>query len=150
MDFEIKSEKDINELQETMKKKDVIVLYYAVWCGACKGMMPEWNNFLKVCEKKKISIGMIESNYLPLVKFDSNINGFPTIKKYKTNGSVIDYEGPRNAKAFLKFTKPSKKKPSKKKPSKKKPSKKKPSKKKPSKKKPSKKKPSKKKPSKKK
>lgn len=87
-------------------EKEVLVKFYAPWCGHCKTLAPHYDE-----AAKRLSAN---PNIL-LVKVDStlnevgglNIEGFPTLKYYGKDKSQapIDYSGPRNADGIINWLK---------------------------------------------
>ncbi len=65
---------------------NVIVLYYADWCGHCVRFKPEWNQFKKRLmaskEHKGCEVAEVEQSHLSHVPV-ANVQGFPTIKFYR-------------------------------------------------------------------
>jgi len=84
-------------------EKDVLVEFYAPWCGHCKQLEPIYE---KVAEHFK------ENSDVVIAKMDSTINeletikvtSFPTIKLFKKEtNEIIEYNGPRNFEGLTKF-----------------------------------------------
>lgn len=80
--------------------KDVLVKYYAPWCGHCKALAPTWADLAK-------DVADVED--LVIADFDATVNevpgleirGYPTLKFYpKNNKAGQDYDGDRDLDAF--------------------------------------------------
>lgn len=91
----------------TLRRGNVIVLYYADWCPHCVMMKPAWNNFIKDCKSNNVNINIaeVESQHIPNIKTSGDAEGFPTIKYYNNLQNNIPYEGDRTSTAFLEFAK---------------------------------------------
>ncbi len=85
---------------------DVLVKYYAPWCGHCKKLAPIWDQLAEELKDVK---------NLVIAKFDATANevdgleirGYPTLKFYPKGGknNAVDFEGERDIdglKAWLK------------------------------------------------
>jgi len=88
--------KQFNELV-LENDNDVLVKFYAPWCGHCKKLAPIWD---QVADDLKDVPGLV------IGKFDATANevdgvdvkGYPTLKFYPkgSKGSPIDFEGERD------------------------------------------------------
>lgn len=76
--------------------KDVLVKYYAPWCGHCKKLLPIW---------EELGTAFADNKDLVIAKFDAttneaegvNIRGYPTLIWYpKDNKAGVNYEGERD------------------------------------------------------
>ena len=83
--------------------KDVLVKYYAPWCGHCKKLAPVW---------EELAAGYKDEPNLVIAKFDATANeaegvevrGYPTLIFYpKGNKAGINYDGERDLESFRKW-----------------------------------------------
>ena len=88
-------------------KKDLLVEFYAPWCGHCKKLAPTWTNLAERYEssKDKVMIAKFDAtaNDIP-ASAGFRVQGFPTIK-FKPAGSSewLDYDGDRTLESFIEF-----------------------------------------------
>lgn len=87
---------------------NITILYYWNMCGHCTALKPTWE---KVCIKYKnthncdiLNVELSQLNHLP-AKYRKNINGFPTIVKYKKGEKIDEYRNDRDFKSIDKFVK---------------------------------------------
>jgi len=83
--------------------KDVLVEFYAPWCGHCKQLTPVWEKLgEKYKDHESIIIGKMDATANELE--DIKVQGFPTIKLIqKETNKIIDYNGERTLDGFVKF-----------------------------------------------
>jgi len=97
--------KQYNEIVN--QPKDVLIEFYAPWCGHCKKLAPTFDELgEKLKSNKNIVIAKMDAttNDLPAdVPFQ--VSGFPTIKLVKTDNTVVDYNGDRSLESFIDFLK---------------------------------------------
>lgn len=83
--------------------KDVLVKYYAPWCGHCKKLAPIW---------EELAESVADIPDLVIAKFDATMNevkglqikGYPTLKFYpKGNKAGVDYDEGRELPDFKKY-----------------------------------------------
>ncbi|KAF3902549.1 Calsequestrin-2 [Orbilia brochopaga] len=93
------------------EEKDVLVEFYAHWCGHCKALAPKYEELGKLYFDnpefaKKVVIAKVDAT---LNDVPDEIQGFPTIKLFPAGkkSTPIDYQGGRTVEDFVKFIKES-------------------------------------------
>ena len=83
--------------------KDVLVKYYAPWCGHCKSLAPVWDELAKdTADIEDLVIAKFDATANEVADLD--IRGFPTLKFYpKDNKAGMDYSGDRDLAAFKSY-----------------------------------------------
>jgi len=89
------------------KDKDVLIEFYAPWCGHCKKLAPIYDSLATklVPHNAKIVIAKMDAtvNDVP-ANAGFQVSGFPTIKLVKAvTNEVVDYDGDRTEEAFIAF-----------------------------------------------
>merc|ERR1712080_78586 len=84
-------------------EKNVLVEFYAPWCGHCKQLAPIWDKLgEQYADHANIVIAKMDStaNELEEIK----VQGFPTIKLIKAGSNdIVDFDGDRTEAGFVKF-----------------------------------------------
>lgn len=82
--------------------KDVLIEFYAPWCGHCKSLVPEYNKLGKAMKGvKSVVIAKTDATANDYSGADFKVSGFPTIKLVTSKGNkVIDHSGDRTAAGF--------------------------------------------------
>jgi protein disulfide-isomerase A1 len=83
--------------------KNVLVEFYAPWCGHCKSLAPTWDKLgEKFKDHENIVIAKMDATTNEVE--DVKVQSFPTIKFFPANSNkVVDYSGDRTFDAFVKF-----------------------------------------------
>ncbi|XP_013790737.1 protein disulfide-isomerase-like isoform X1 [Limulus polyphemus] len=85
------------------KSKDVLVEFYAPWCGHCKQLSPIYDELgAKYKDNDKVVIAKMDATVNELEH--TKINSFPTIKLYKRDtNEVVDFSGERTLDGLKNF-----------------------------------------------
>lgn len=85
------------------KEKDVLVEFYAPWCGHCKQLAPIYDQLgEKYADRDDVVIAKVDATGNELEH--TKVNSFPTIKLYKKGtNQVIEYNGERTLDGLSRF-----------------------------------------------
>ncbi|XP_062545872.1 protein disulfide-isomerase A5 [Armigeres subalbatus] len=88
------------------KKKHVLVMFYAPWCGHCKRAKPEFANAAEQFkDDPKVALAAIDCTRHSGVCSAYEVRGYPTLKYFSYLKTVKEYSGGRTEADFVKFLK---------------------------------------------
>jgi len=87
------------------KKKHVLVMFYAPWCGHCKRAKPEFTETAAhFKDNSKVEVAAVDCTIERSVCSAYEVSGFPTFKYFKYfNKEQKDYNGGRTKNDFIQF-----------------------------------------------
>ncbi|GAV86792.1 Thioredoxin domain-containing protein/ERp29 domain-containing protein [Cephalotus follicularis] len=87
------------------KNKDVLVEFYAPWCGHCKNLAPTYEKVASAFKSEgDVVIANLDADKYKDVAEKYGVSGYPTLKFFpKGNKAGEDYEGGRDLDDFVNF-----------------------------------------------
>merc|ERR1712079_720378 len=93
--------KNFDELV-TKSKKDVLIEFYAPWCGHCKSLAPKYDELGEKMAEEAVEIVKMDATAND-VPSDFDVKGFPTIYWVKKGDKPVSYNGGREVDDFVKY-----------------------------------------------
>uniref|UniRef100_T1J0B8 26S proteasome complex subunit SEM1 n=1 Tax=Strigamia maritima TaxID=126957 RepID=T1J0B8_STRMM len=104
------TESDIVHLDEAnfksfmKRKKHVLVIFYAPWCGHCKKAKPEFSAAAsQFKDDSRVAFAAVDCTANTQVCSSYQVEGYPTMKYFSFLKTVKPYEGGRTANDFVAF-----------------------------------------------
>lgn len=91
----------------TENNKGLLVEFYAPWCGHCKALAPHFDEASITLdgEGSPYKLAKVDATVETEAAKKFGVQGYPTLKWFQGLDSVMDYDGPREAKGIVEWIK---------------------------------------------
>ncbi|CAG9311311.1 unnamed protein product [Blepharisma stoltei] len=85
--------------------QNILVEFYAPWCGHCKRLAPEYDRAATLLKERgsKVAIAKVDATVEQQAASSRQIRGYPTLIFYQNGRELEKYEGARTAEAIADY-----------------------------------------------
>lgn len=94
-----------SDVKQLIKDNGAVLVFHKMdGCGHCVAFTPTWNKFVELHDGKLIKCAMVD----PTNDLSADVEGFPTIRLYKSVNDYIEFNDERTLEALTNFVKQNK------------------------------------------